>query len=60
MEHDRFVDGHGIWLGGDGDTVTGTLTIRFNESIDVGRYGHPTEGNCRGRWPHHRPAAIRP
>lgn len=46
VEHDRFVDGHGIWLGADGDTATRRLAIRFNESIDVGRYGHPTEPNC--------------
>ena len=46
VEHNRFVDGHGISLVADGDTATNRLAIRFNESIDIGRYGHPTDGNC--------------
>jgi hypothetical protein len=42
-EHNRFTDGDGIWIGG-GDVDP--LTVRYNLAIDIGRYPHPTSGNC--------------
>jgi len=43
--YNRFSKGHGISINAD-EQVVEPLRIRFNVSIDIGRFGHPTEPNC--------------
>jgi hypothetical protein len=42
-EHNRFTDGDGIWIGGG---TVDPLTVRYNLASNIGRYPHPTSGNC--------------
>jgi hypothetical protein len=42
-EHNRFIDGDGIWIGGGN---VNPLTVRYNQAINIGRYPHPTSPNC--------------
>jgi hypothetical protein len=42
-EHNRFTDGDGIWIGGG---TVDPLTVRDNLATNIGRYPHPTSGNC--------------
>jgi len=43
-EHNRFNDTDGQWLGGR-STISG-FSVRDNLAFDIGRYPHPTGGNC--------------
>jgi hypothetical protein len=43
VEHNRFSDGDGIWIGGG---TVDPLTVRDNLATNIGRYPHPTSGNC--------------
>lgn len=43
IERNTFVDGDGIWI--DNATVN-PLTVRYNLAQNIGRYPHPTAGNC--------------
>lgn len=43
IEHNRLVDGQGIWLG---RSTPETIVIRYNDVINIGRYPHPTSPNC--------------
>lgn len=40
IEHNQFVNGHGILLNGDNLSTT-TLRIRYNDYLDIGRYDAP-------------------
>ncbi|HEX8863449.1 MAG TPA: hypothetical protein VGC06_30995 [Actinomycetes bacterium] len=42
-EHNRFSDGDGIWIGGG---TSNPLTVRDNLASNIGRYPHPSSGNC--------------
>jgi hypothetical protein len=42
-EHNRFSDGDGIWIGGG---TVDPLTVSDNLATNIGRYPHPTSGNC--------------
>jgi hypothetical protein len=42
-EHNRLVDGDGMWIGGP---TSGTVAVRFNEATNIGRYLHPMDSNC--------------
>ncbi len=42
-EHNRFSDGDGIWIGGG---AVNPLTVRDNLATNIGRYPHPSSGNC--------------
>jgi hypothetical protein len=42
-EHNRFSDGDGIWIGGG---TVDPLAVRSNLATNIGRYPHPTSGNC--------------
>jgi hypothetical protein len=42
-EHNRFIDGDGIWIGYGN---VNPLTVRYNQAINIGRYPHPTSSNC--------------
>lgn len=42
-DHNRLTDGDGMWIGGP---TSGPITVRYNDATDIGRYPHPTAGNC--------------
>ncbi len=39
-EHNSFQDGHGIFIGGNGQTVS-PIRIRYNTSLNIGHYSEP-------------------
>ena len=45
-QHDLFLAGQGIHLNGYTKDPIAPLLIRFNRSVDVGRFGHPDHPNC--------------
>lgn len=40
IEHNRFVDGHGVLVNGD-NVATNTFRVSYNDYIDIGRYSQP-------------------
>jgi hypothetical protein len=42
-ENNLLVDGDGMWVGGP---TSGAVTVRYNDAVNIGRYPHPTAGNC--------------
>ena len=46
FENNRMTDVDGILIHGLTTAPIDPLIVRFNEAINVGRYPHPTEGNC--------------
>jgi len=48
IEYNRFIDGDGVWLGGDSGTTNPPITFRYNYVTNIGHYKHPTGSglNC--------------
>jgi hypothetical protein len=46
VEHSTFTDTDGIWAGEPVATVVDPLLVRNNLATNIGRYPHPTSGNC--------------
>ena len=46
FEHNRLTDTDGIWIGGLRSLRVNPLRVSYNLAVNIGRYPHPTAGNC--------------
>ncbi len=45
FEHNQLNDGDGVWIG-SGPATVNPFVVRDNLAFNIGRYPHPTTGNC--------------
>jgi hypothetical protein len=46
FEHNKLTDTDGVWIASLSTLQVNPLTVNYNLAINIGRYPHPTSGNC--------------